>query len=69
MTKKAYNKIAAGLMEALSVARGESEPARVRVVPLTKDLKRKIDDLVGDVRVDIDAPLDGVDEWILSGRD
>lgn len=35
MSAKAFNKIAAGLNEALSVARGESDPARVRVIRST----------------------------------
>lgn len=33
MTKAAFNKIAEGLIEALAIARGEVEPARLHVPP------------------------------------
>lgn len=38
MSKKAFDKIAAGLNEALAVARGEAEPARLHV-PAEIDVK------------------------------
>lgn len=33
MTKKAFDKIAAGLTEALSIARGETKPAKLHIPP------------------------------------
>jgi len=33
MSKKAFDKIAEGLREALSVARGEAKPARLHILP------------------------------------
>ena len=33
MSKKAFDKIAAGLTEALSIARGESKPAKLHIPP------------------------------------
>jgi hypothetical protein len=58
MSKKAFDKIAEGLTEALSIARGETKPAELHIPPESEDADsyRLTDEQVAEVKRRIDDP-------------
>jgi hypothetical protein len=58
MSKKAFDKIAAGLREALSVVRGEVDPAKIHQIPLTR----------GSGNIFADLGLDDAEALLLKAR-